>query len=373
VPGAHVAARAGALLATLLGPACRFEAAIPDLVVTCAGDGDCPVGYRCRPSDEGPGSAGLCCRGAGCSPAAGQPAPAPAPPPGSSTDPAPAAPPAIAPLPPVFEGIFTLASRPSGRCLGVGGDGFLQAEACRSDYAQLFRSEQLSLGTYRLANVHSGGCLEVEGGAVEDGVKLRQVACQDDALEQSFRIDPSGGGHVLLVSLKSGRCLDAEGGPPGQRACNGTVGQDWLPSRLFLAAPHQLRVRHSGKCAQASMDAAAQAVLRQYPCTRADDQLFRVENGGGGRFAFVSVSGGTCLHVPTSQPVDGISIGQTACSRTDAPWFRIEGVGGGFDRIVNLDSGKCLAVRDSGGLDGAAIEQRTCSGADNQRWSIAVP
>jgi hypothetical protein len=64
------------LLACAL-PACRFNPTVPDGVVTCTDDGDCPAGLGCRGSS--PSLPGLCCRGDSCAPAAG-----PAPPGGAA-------------------------------------------------------------------------------------------------------------------------------------------------------------------------------------------------------------------------------------------------------------------------------------------------
>jgi hypothetical protein len=382
---------AGVLVTWLGAGACAFEAAIPDQVVTCGSDGDCPQGFSCRSfANRVPGQR-VCCRDGSCDPvvppaarvdaaASGSapPAPTAAGPPGPGAGPSEAV-----PLPPVFEGIFTLAGRNGGRCLelvgGQPGSAALHVQVCRASFTQLFRLDQLSPGAYRLVNLQSSGCLEVAATGGEGEVTLRQAACQSNAVEQSFRIEPSGAGYVRISSLKSGHCFDAPGSESGEAAsvalaaCKGSPGQDWLPSRTFLPSPHQIRVQHSGKCMDASMGAVERTTVRQQACTGDDGQRFRLEGAGRGKFTVVNVAGGTCLDVPMSQLADGIQIWQWSCNGTAAQWFRVEGIGGQFDRIVNVNSGKCLAVTDSGGLDGAAIEQRTCSGADNQRWAITAP
>ena len=59
---------------------------------------------------------------------------------------------------------------------------------------------------YRLVAVHSGACLDVDGGAIVDGAAVLQRACADKA-EQLFTMKVVNGG-VQLVAKSSGKCLD---------------------------------------------------------------------------------------------------------------------------------------------------------------------
>ncbi|MEO8198372.1 MAG: RICIN domain-containing protein, partial [Thermoanaerobaculia bacterium] len=43
---------------------------------------------------------------------------------------------------------------------------------------QLWRIERLGGGTYRIVNIASGKCLDVEGGGRQDGSRIIQYKCQ---------------------------------------------------------------------------------------------------------------------------------------------------------------------------------------------------
>jgi hypothetical protein len=260
---------------------------------------------------------------------------------------------------------------------GMPAEGALvQAAACRMSYAQLFRVQRQGAVGYRVVNVESNACLELD--TAGDRPRLRQQRCRDGAPEQSFEIEPATDGHVQIVNTRSSRCLGVRPTAAGestaveQLICNGTAAQLWLLSRTFFSSPHQIKVRHSGKCLEAPMGGVERTIVRQYPCSRTTAQLFRFESVAAGKFTLVNVGGNTCLDVPMSQLDDGVQLWQWPCNGTSAQWFRIEGVGEGHDRIVNVNSGKCLAIMDGAGADGVALEQRTCSSADNQKWAVAV-
>ena len=58
----------------LLAASCNFSPTVPDCVITCTKDSDCPAGLICTPSPDNTPS--LCCRAGTC-----PPTPLPTPPP----------------------------------------------------------------------------------------------------------------------------------------------------------------------------------------------------------------------------------------------------------------------------------------------------
>ncbi|MFC8723474.1 RICIN domain-containing protein, partial [Kitasatospora sp. NPDC057198] len=66
-------------------------------------------------------------------------------------------------------------------------------------------------GTYQLAVVKSGMCLDVPSGSTSSGTKLQQWGCGGQT-NQQFRLVPVSSGVYQLVNVKSGMCVDVPSG-----------------------------------------------------------------------------------------------------------------------------------------------------------------
>jgi len=105
-----------------------------------------------------------------------------------------------------------------------------------------------------LVAVHSSKCLDVPGGALQDGVQLQQYGCHGGT-NQQWRLEPVGADTYLIKSVHSGKCVDvagwstSDGGVVHQWSCHGGTNQQWRAS----AAPQPgqtvtLTAVHSDKC-----------------------------------------------------------------------------------------------------------------------------
>ncbi|MFF7994318.1 RICIN domain-containing protein [Kitasatospora xanthocidica] len=77
---------------------------------------------------------------------------------------------------------------------------------------QQWRLTDAGSGTYTLAAVHSGKCLDVPGDkTATEGAPLQQWACWSGAGNQKWRLEAAGSDSYRLVSVASGKCLDVPG------------------------------------------------------------------------------------------------------------------------------------------------------------------
>jgi hypothetical protein len=307
--------------------------------------------------------------------AASSAAPLPAMQPGAAPPPSPAPPPPP-PGPAVYDGLYSLSAKHSGKCLDVraSAGGYAQTFTCDASATQFFRLSATREDVYRLADLQSVSCLEVEAGSVADFAKLKLSRCDAARPEQGFRIEETTPGYVRLLVEKSAKCLDvyysstADGSTVQQFLCNGTAAQDWLLNRSFVLRPHELRAKHSDRCLD-SPGLAAGTTLQQLTCNGSGSQTFRIQARGRGLFSIVRNQGGLCLDVKSSDLADGAPLQLWTCNGSTAQFFRFQPLGGGYDRIVNENSGKCLQVVGGRSDDGAVIEQSACTDAESQRWS----
>ncbi|MET9600874.1 RICIN domain-containing protein [Streptomyces sp. NPDC006459] len=74
---------------------------------------------------------------------------------------------------------------------------------------------QVTYGPYFIWAVHSGKCLDVAGGtgATGDGVNVQQWSCLGSGqTNQRWYLDHLGNGKYNIRAVHSGKCLDVEGG-----------------------------------------------------------------------------------------------------------------------------------------------------------------
>jgi hypothetical protein len=164
----------------------------------------------------------------------GDPAPSAAPPPAASaapsasTQPSPTATPSPtgSPLPP-SGGSFT--SKRSGLCLGApqgrsDSGAQLVQRACGTDFGTGFLLVGAAQpGLYELVNAAASRCADVLGASVDNGAPVVQWDCSG-APNETFQLrpvlDPTGAdtGYVQIVAAHSGKCLDVIGGATNEGA-----------------------------------------------------------------------------------------------------------------------------------------------------------
>lgn len=122
-----------------------------------------------------------------------------------------------------------------------------------------------------------------------------------------------------MVAVHSGKCLDVEGGSLAngartvQMTCNGEQHQQWV---IVPDGDKYVRVivQHSGQCLQVSGASMANgARVDQGSCHTGTNQLWTKIDMAGGYFHLVAVHSGKCLDVDHSGLVDGTRIIQWPC------------------------------------------------------------
>jgi hypothetical protein len=168
-------------------------------------------------------------RGGDPAPSAAPPAAASAAPTaGASTEPSPTATPSPtgSPLPP-SGGSFT--SKRSGLCLGApqgrsDAGAQLVQRACGTDFGTGFLLVGAAQpGLYELVNAGASRCADVLGASVDNGAPVVQWDCNggpNETFQLRPVLDPTGAdtGYVQIVAAHSGKCLDVTGGATNEGA-----------------------------------------------------------------------------------------------------------------------------------------------------------
>ncbi|GGA49475.1 RICIN domain-containing protein [Paenibacillus physcomitrellae] len=149
---------------------------------------------------------------------------------------------APAPSPIVSGGIYTIASKASGKVLDVkdvstASGAKIQQWTNFTAPNQQFRVDSTGDGYYKLTAIHSGKVLDVPSASTASGVQLQQW--DDNGSDaQRWRIVDAGGGYFKLVSKVSGLVLDvasastADGAAVQQYTDNGTDAQRWFFTKV---------------------------------------------------------------------------------------------------------------------------------------------
>lgn len=137
-------------------------------------------------------------------------------------------------------------------------------------------------GVIRLIGVDSGLCLEIAGSGYSDRDAAQLGECADSS-QQQFRLAYKSAGHFQLVSGSGSRCLDVDSASMKAEAgvfqwlCGENTNQQILLRNRGSVT--QLEMRHSGMCLDAKGGGRAPGTpIIQWPCTGADNQLFRIES-----------------------------------------------------------------------------------------------
>lgn len=131
----------------------------------------------------------------------------------------------------------TLIARHSNKCADVPSsskdDGVaVKQYACNGGWNQQWQLLDLDNGYHNVIARHSGKCLGVTGASTSDGAATAQSAC-GAGTHQQWQIQDAGGGYVRLAARHSGKCLDvvsastADGTAVKQYPCTSVTNQQW--------------------------------------------------------------------------------------------------------------------------------------------------
>ncbi len=158
-------------------------------------------------------------------------------------------------------------------------------------------------------------------------------------------------------------------------ACVGGCGtaDDGTRSETAVSAnaSYTLVRKGSNKCLDVKGGASADGtVLQQYECNNAGNQVFRVDDLGGGKVKLVNPATNKCVDVSGAGSANGTKMQLWTCNGTGAQVFQLQDQGSGFTRIKNSSSGKCADIKGGGNGDGIALQLWSCNSNDAQRWTF---
>ena len=146
-----------------------------------------------------------------------------------------------------------------------------------------------------LANKHSGLCLDIPNGSMDNGVIVQQYACHGGAnqlwfkrpVDADVRANGSWDFYWEYVNLNSGLCLDvangstADGAQIVQYECHQGANQAWREYRhVYYGSDMReyytvsLYNRNSGKCLDIPESSLQPVPVEQYTCHYGDNQQF---------------------------------------------------------------------------------------------------
>lgn len=137
-------------------------------------------------------------------------------------------------------------------------------------------------GIYLVAASHSGKCMAVAAGSLNNGESIQQSSCDPMATEQQWQLVYIGSSYYKIVNRNSGKLLDvsgistADGANLHQWDDLSGANQHWQPV-LQSDGAYQLVAKHSNKCADVYGGPTDEgALLKQHGCHSGANQRFNL-------------------------------------------------------------------------------------------------
>jgi streptogrisin C len=171
----------------------------------------------------------------------------------------------------------------TGDCTNGGTTYFQPINPILSTYRlSLTTAGPIASGFNVFSTLHSGMCLDVNGGGGNAGANIIQQICHY-AANQQFRLVPLTSGYYQIIAAHSGQCLDVQGANSTSGAavtqypCHGGANQQF--ALIPLASPgndvYRITARHSGQCLDVQGGNSSNgAKVTQYPCHNGANQQF---------------------------------------------------------------------------------------------------
>jgi hypothetical protein len=105
----------------------------------------------------------------------------------------------------------------------------------------------------QIRNLHSGKCVDVDGGSQREGTVVQQFSCNGTVAQLWRKVALDSSGYFELVVASSGQCMtvdnasQADGAGVHQRQCTGAFNQQWTTTASGVPGWPFLVARHSGK------------------------------------------------------------------------------------------------------------------------------
>ncbi|QQQ74063.1 RICIN domain-containing protein [Saccharothrix sp. 6-C] len=160
--------------------------------------------------------------------------------------------------------------------------------------------------TYQVSVKNSGMCLDVIGGAVENGALVQQWDCWNGAMQQ-WALRASGSGAYALVNVATGKCLDIPYGT----------------AEMFVQA-------------------------QQWSCSGGLMQQWRLVSSGSGTYQLVNVQSGLCLANKDAGKAAGVAVVQETCTaNSNKQWLFTPVVSAAQPTVAADGTGRYRKVQDA--------------------------
>jgi len=279
----------------------------------------------------------------------------------------------------------------SGRCLQVSGLWDVPDEGANADGAaaelwdcvrgpkQVWELESQADGQYRLVNLASKLCLDVEGDAV------LQNGCDDSSTTQRWEFLENAGGTFQIRNVATGRfATTADSGTANatlivQYTNTNAIDQQWRlidPTHVswtVAMTPGTIQIKgvQSGRCLQISGGSSADlATAEVRTCQAGPKQVWELMPLGDKKYALKNQQSGKCLDVQYGDIVNGTPLVQYPCNGSGSEqWVFTQGDNGTLG-LANAFTGKFADVLNGSTGNGSAVGQYDGDGDPNQRWTV---
>ena len=137
-------------------------------------------------------------------------------------------------------------------------------------------------GTYTIASVHSGKCMDIAGASKADSAQVVQNTC-NGTKSQNIAVKNMGGGWYRLLDKNSGKAIDvaaastADGAKVQQYTDNATNAQRFSITPGSDSTTWVLRNQNSGKCLDvADWSTNDGGIIQQWTCADTANQAWRL-------------------------------------------------------------------------------------------------
>ncbi|MGL1900657.1 MAG: RICIN domain-containing protein [Fibrobacterales bacterium] len=166
-------------------------------------------------------------------------------------------------------------------------------------------------------------CLDVEARSTTSGANIQSYPCNLTAAQQFKLVDLNTqefSGNYKMVNINSGKCVEVQGGAQYDGAnvqqynCNGTGPQNWEFTHLG-GAVYDIRNIHAGKFLDVAYGGNSDNVQVWWSYPTGSSQQWKVESNGYGSYTLKPLSDNAeCLTVQSSATWSGANMQSVSCS-----------------------------------------------------------
>ena len=257
----------------------------------------------------------------------------------------------------VTQGRYVIEVVASGKALDLRAEDkrSVQQWAAGGGRNQQWDLEDAGDGFFYIRSAENGRALDSADGRVRDGSAVI-VADRRDSDNQKWKIVDTGNGQYTIIS-RAGKSLES---PAGKRE-DGVRLQMWGPHGL---ENQRFRLTRVGE-AEARVRPRDGGVLAPGPGTTPAPTGEFTGFRGKGRYQIQSVASGHFLDLRRE---DNQTLQQWSGSGAKNQMWDVEDAGGGYFFLRNVENGRYLDA--AGTRDGSAIQTRDRTGRDSQKWRI---